>query len=537
MSIKQNLKEKLLGIANVVLPSSYHVYRNRLGIDELDTKRTMDFKIPHLLMESIKELGMDNICNTSKFDLASTVRSRAIRNSSTFNRMYIEYYSEEISDMEAHSKFESLAERIKTVNLDRDVWLPTYNVTICNCKSAEIFTKICDNLREMQVSYKELSREETIALTVHPNLSIRGFYTAIPNVDSRAYVFVTKGLCKDALAPIKALLYKHYTETMKARNTDYYAKYWNTTLDELYTRTTYTPQLYEIVDKILERFEEAISAAEKAEEIRRKERINNTIKMLPNNALLNATKDAETKRRNYETQLEQLELAEKDWVNAQNKVYAIKYSEDKVNETLEVLLKSLSDKIRYIGYASDRNQLRIFADNTLQFFDGNKIKTYLSNPRSTLRTAPIHVINLFIEAFIKRTVTLHMNVGFKIDIKTGDISVLKLNEISAAQALVQGRDGIPNPHHEYYNCWGENRRLIANAVQEGNLADAVMIAYAATAGINLSDTPVFTKLLDGVKGSLETYYREIPYIEKDGKRLTITEYRQLPNIETTVMEV
>lgn len=537
MSVKQTLKEKLLRVANMGLPSAYRVYRNRLGIDEIDAQRLMDFKKPHLLMKLIEKTGIADICSTNVYDLQGDIRGRGIRNSAEFNKMVIEYYSEEMPDTLARSKFEQLVGLVRSHNLDNNVWLPSYNVTICNCKSAEVFDKTCNQLREMQVSYKELSREETIALTVHPNLSIRGFYTTLPNIDSRAYVFVTKGLCTSALKPIKELLYKHYTEAMKARNTDYYTKFWDESLDELYTDSVFTNNYSEVVDKILAKFEETINAEEKAAEERRKAHVTSVVKALPNNALLNAESDAESKRRSYEDQMVRMMNAEKAWLDAQNRVYAIKCSENKINEAVEVLLANLTDKIRYIAYDRNTTQLKILANNTLQFFDGNKIKTYLNNPRSTLSTSPKYVINLFIETFVKHTVKLHLNVGFKINVVSGDIAVLRLSEVSPSALLIEGRDGIPNPHHEYYNCWGDNRRLIVNAVQNGNLADAIMIAYAATAGINLSDTPVFTKLLDGVKGNLEDYYREIPYIEKDGKLLTITEYRQIPGIETTVMEV
>lgn len=55
--------------------------------------------------------------------------------------------------------------------------------------------------------------------------------------------------------------------------------------------------------------------------------------------------------------------------------------------------------------------------------------------------------------------------------------------------------GLPNPHHYYYNCWGDNEPMIIEAQNKGDNVIAFAQIFAAIAGINLSDNIVLDKFI------------------------------------------
>lgn len=537
MAMKQRLQQKLLQhLNNIGFPAPCAVYRNRLEIDEYVAKNLADFKQPHILMMLLKNFDINALVESNAYNIASSFRNH-IQTLTELNRINIAHLSEALTSERANDKFTQLVEYLRTNNRDTTTWMPSYSIRIYNCKTMDIFENTCEQLRRFNVSYKELSREETISITANPNMAIRGFYTNLPNTDSRAFIFITKGLCKSALKPIKTLLYKYYTAAMKQKYPEHYEEFWNTELDGLYDNVFILNDKAAMVSNVLASIEEMLEALERAAEQKRRERIKAVLESLPNNALQIAQDEVARRRSRYDEQLRILKDYEEQMIEAENKCYAIKYGEETVNEAVKVLINSLAHKIKYIAYRSREQRLYLIADNVLQFFDGKKLNTYLRNPRSTLSMSPVYIQNLLIETFVKRSVKLHMTVGFAINTVSGDITRVDLEDISQSELIDADRKGIPNTHHRYFNCWGDNRNLVVKAIRDGKLADAIMIAYAATAGINLSDTPVFTKLLDCLQGRVEPFYRTLAFIEKDGAMLTIEEYRQLPEIHEKVMEV
>ena len=84
--------------------------------------------------------------------------------------------------------------------------------------------------------------------------------------------------------------------------------------------------------------------------------------------------------------------------------------------------------------------------------------------------------------------------------------------------------GIPNPHHKYYNCWGDNEPEIQCALADRKLDIAYAQIITAMVGINISDTAVMSKF---VENELYTYRNVKCLRVKDtGEIITITEYKQ-----------
>ena len=87
---------------------------------------------------------------------------------------------------------------------------------------------------------------------------------------------------------------------------------------------------------------------------------------------------------------------------------------------------------------------------------------------------------------------------------------------------VRDLKGMFNPHHYYYNCWGDNQSLITRALSEHDYITAILQAFAAIAGINVTDTAVITQFVE----------REIPEfrntpcikVNTTNELITFTEY-------------
>lgn len=87
------------------------------------------------------------------------------------------------------------------------------------------------------------------------------------------------------------------------------------------------------------------------------------------------------------------------------------------------------------------------------------------------------------------------------DIISMDLSTGNIREVSA---LTRDEDhgldvilpGLPNPHHRFYNCWGENARHIASATREKDFANMLVQIKSAVSYINFEDSAVTDKLFD-----------------------------------------
>lgn len=84
--------------------------------------------------------------------------------------------------------------------------------------------------------------------------------------------------------------------------------------------------------------------------------------------------------------------------------------------------------------------------------------------------------------------------------------------------------GIPNPHMERYDCWGDNQALIVKCLNEYDLTMAFAQIMSAIAGINVSDSPVFNQLAEYFDS-----YTDIPCLQNNttGEMLTINQYLEL----------
>lgn len=95
--------------------------------------------------------------------------------------------------------------------------------------------------------------------------------------------------------------------------------------------------------------------------------------------------------------------------------------------------------------------------------------------------------------FKDHTHDIIMDSGFSIDLENSRVhysSMRDLNEERFREPI-----GVPNPHHRFFDCWGDNEPAITKAISEGDYITALSQVFAAIAGINFSDTVVLNKFL------------------------------------------
>lgn len=128
-----------------------------------------------------------------------------------------------------------------------------------------------------------------------------------------------------------------------------------------------------------------------------------------------------------------------------------------------------------------------------------------------------YVQSLFRDIFGNRKYTLIIEQGFVMYFGR-ECAIARWGEFT-------GKHGMPNPHMQRYDCWGDNKRHILNAMGEFDLTMAFGQVMSAVAGINISDSPVFSQLKSYFENG---NYRKIPCLKDNetGELISIDQYRQ-----------
>ena len=134
------------------------------------------------------------------------------------------------------------------------------------------------------------------------------------------------------------------------------------------------------------------------------------------------------------------------------------------------------------------------------------------------------------DIFINRTKQLLIETGAIIYIERPNIGYKNPASIRTDVYALSAFSGIPNPHHHYYNCWGDNKPNIIRALTEHDYVLAITQVFAAMGGLNLTDTPVMEKF---IRSELREY-KVTPCIKDvaTSEVITIQEYERRYNAST-----
>lgn len=200
--------------------------------------------------------------------------------------------------------------------------------------------------------------------------------------------------------------------------------------------------------------------------------------------------------------------------------YVLKLTEDAsaAEEQLKTFLMSSRNHFRYIEYNARRKQLNFVYETALIYFDQNAYDIYARSTRPNMVTnATPEIKSLLDDIFVTHMIKLHFVSGVQLNMETGDIRYL--DPYSTPDTVV---DGLSNPHHKHFNCFGDNVSQLRQAVRNKDYVSAILQAESAIAGINIADATVFRRF---VEDDL-TYSTAIPCLEvaATGERMTIEEY-------------
>ena len=200
--------------------------------------------------------------------------------------------------------------------------------------------------------------------------------------------------------------------------------------------------------------------------------------------------------------------------------YLLKLTEDvsAAEEQLKTFLMSSRNHFRYIEYNARRKQLNFVYETALIYFDQDAYDIYAHSTRPNMVTNAAPALrSLLDDIFVTHMIKMHFVSGVKLDMETGNIQYL--DPYSTPDTVV---DGLANPHHKHFNCFGDNAPQLRQAIRNKDYVSAILQAESAIAGINIADATVFRRFIEDDL----TYNTAVPCLEvaATGERMTIEEY-------------
>lgn len=209
-----------------------------------------------------------------------------------------------------------------------------------------------------------------------------------------------------------------------------------------------------------------------------------------------------------------------DRVKGEYLLYTLE-DEDSKGTDLKNFIQNCGDKISYINFTD--NKLYISYVSKLIYFEPDLLKRYFDSSRSNcVKEAPDYIKQLLKDIFFENKYELLLETAFLLDIRTH--SIYWKESFSLRNCYYNMLKGIPNPHHKYYNCWGDNQSNIVRALVDKDYITAITTAFAATSGLNIADTAVMEKFIRD-----ELYrYTETPCLKNTatGEVITINTYKR-----------
>ena len=183
------------------------------------------------------------------------------------------------------------------------------------------------------------------------------------------------------------------------------------------------------------------------------------------------------------------------------------------------------------GLKVENGTIQIAYKTPLVFFEPDALQRYFDSSRpNVVNEAPNWIQQLLKDIFINRTKQLLIETGAIIYIERPNIGYKNPASIRTDVYALSAFSGIPNPHHHYYNCWGDNKPNIIRALTEHDYVLAITQVFAAMGGLNLTDTPVMEKF---IRSELREY-KVTPCIKDvaTSEVITIQEYERRYNAST-----
>ena len=161
---------------------------------------------------------------------------------------------------------------------------------------------------------------------------------------------------------------------------------------------------------------------------------------------------------------------------------------------LKQFLNASKDKLSYLKY--EAGYLTMVYNTPLLYYEPHSAQRYFDSTRENImNSADPATQQLLKDIFINGSHTLMIQSGVTLNLTRPDVAFA--NPLSVLPVMsVRELNGMYNPHHYYYNCWGDNQSLIIRALTDHDYITAILQAFAAIAGINVTDTAVINKFVE-----------------------------------------
>lgn len=262
---------------------------------------------------------------------------------------------------------------------------------------------------------------------------------------------------------------------------------------------------------------------------------NNALKSIVNN-IVNAKKGM------FESQINQYQAQIVDYYdhirNITEKLNDVKgryllqltLNEDQKLTDLQKFIENCKENIGFLK--TNENVITIVYKTPLIYFDETLLKPYYDSHRdNVINTAIPWKQQLLKDIFFEKKYTLLIESSIAMNLQSARFQYVPVGN------YIQGSEttGIPNPHHKYYNCWGDNEPTIFRAIQDADYVTAFTTAFAAMAGINLADTAVVNKFVNEEICNYDT----VPCLKDNstGETISFSEYgRRYNNASNEIHE-
>lgn len=236
---------------------------------------------------------------------------------------------------------------------------------------------------------------------------------------------------------------------------------------------------------------------------RQEREFNNAISTMVTNLTEQKKKTFENNISQYQREIDQYYNHIRELTTKLNSIKAqyllqVTVNEDQKIVDLKEYFKSCKDKISYIS--AGNNSIVVIYKTPLIYFEEDLLKPYFESTRdNVIKDAPDWVRQMLKDIFFEKKYTLLIESGVTMNLADRRFQYIRPESYIESVNL----KGIPNPHHKYYNCWGDNQSIIFRALQDSDYLTAFLTAFAAMAGLSLSDTAVMDKF---VRDEIYMYY-------------------------------
>lgn len=347
-----------------------------------------------------------------------------------------------------------------------------FNIIMFNTGTAAAGSARLKSWLDEQENWHELDVATLVTTTATHKINIykferdgRVFYTILNNLDTPTVVF------KIATALI---IDQNYFND----NTEAFAEAWLTgNADTIYTKVAEYYEAYTTAKKERER-NEALTELSKAMLTDKTNEFRDRIDSIQRQ--INSLFD-EISNRN----------AELEQVKGEYLLYKLEDMEDK-GEELRNFFASCGDKITHIHFCD--NKLYLAYCTSLMYFEPDMLNRYFESNRSNcVNSAPEHIQQLLTDIFLNNKYDLLIESGVKLDIEYNRVNFVDPTQLK--HCVYTDLIGLPNPHHMYYNCWGDNAPLITRALIEKDFITGILQVFAAMSGLNIADSAVMEKFV------------------------------------------